>query len=357
MSDFIPVSTKHLVPTVRAILKSGRIPVLWGPAGIGKTDMVNSLAPEFGGGLWDLPAANLMPSDLMGLPVADLAAGVAKFIQLGMLPTDPMARGVLFADEISNVSLSMQGALFRLLLARKLGDYTVPPGVVIAAAGNRMSDRGAAQRMSHPMGNRLVHIIVEVDAEAWCSWAVRANLHPGVIGAVRFKGELLTTAPADVKGEIPAFASPRSMHILSDVLKTGELPPETELAVIGGTVGPGVAAEIMGYMRDYRDLPSFAEIIKDPDGARVPANGSARFAVVTMLAQGVRRFSEKGDARLDKVIAGAFKYIDRVDADFGVIFVRDVVDVKAVTSSPAFARYVSRNSAVLGGDTSLGAVA
>jgi MoxR-like ATPase len=51
-------------------------------------------------------------------------------------------QGILFLDEITSAPPTVSAAAYQLILDRRLGDYVVPEGWVIFAAGNRQGDRG-----------------------------------------------------------------------------------------------------------------------------------------------------------------------------------------------------------------------
>src|SRR6516225_4363107 len=85
-------------------------------------------------------------------------------------------------------------------LDRRLGEYTLPGGWAIVAAGNRDSDRAATTRMPTPLRNRFVHIDFEVDVQEWSEWAIKANVGPEVIAFIRFRPELLSAFDRVMRG-------------------------------------------------------------------------------------------------------------------------------------------------------------
>ena len=103
----------------------------------------------------------------------------------------------------------MQPDCYQLVLDRRLGDYTMPDGWAIVAAGNRDSDRAATMRMPTPLRNRFVHLDFEVDIQEWSEWAIQAAIRPEVIVFLRFRPELLSQFDRDAN----AFPSPRVLGI------------------------------------------------------------------------------------------------------------------------------------------------
>jgi MoxR-like ATPase len=53
---------------------------------------------------------------------------------------------------------TVSAAAYQLILDRRLGDYVVPEGWVIFAAGNRQGDRGVTYSMPAPLANRFSHL-------------------------------------------------------------------------------------------------------------------------------------------------------------------------------------------------------
>ena len=58
----------------------------------------------------------------------------------------------------------VQASCYQLALDHKLGEYVLPEGWAIIAAGNRDSDRAVTTRMATPLRNRFVHLETEFSA-------------------------------------------------------------------------------------------------------------------------------------------------------------------------------------------------
>jgi MoxR-like ATPase len=97
--------------------------------------------------------------DLRGLPFLG-ADNRSKWATPDFLPQD--GEGILSLDELNAAPAMVQASCYQLVLDRKLGEYTLPDGWAIVAAGNRDSDRGATTRMPTPLRNRFVHLDFEV---------------------------------------------------------------------------------------------------------------------------------------------------------------------------------------------------
>jgi hypothetical protein len=97
---------------------------------------------------------------------------------------------------------------------RKLGEYVLPDGWVVIAAGNPASEQGIHFSMPRPLRNRFVHLELEADLNDWCKWAVGAGVRPEIIAFLRFKPDLLHTA--DATSDANAWPTPRSWEMSAE---------------------------------------------------------------------------------------------------------------------------------------------
>ena len=167
------------------------------------------------------------------------------------------------------------------MLDRALGEYRLPDGWTVFAAGNREGDRAVTSRMSSALANRFVHLSFEPDLDDWSRWAMgQADLRPEVVAFLRWRPDLLHRfEPAE-----KAFPSPRAWASVSHILAATP-PAEIEFALYEGTVGRGAAIEFTGFLRVFRSLPSLDGILLNPATAPVPDEPSALCAVATGLAR------------------------------------------------------------------------
>jgi hypothetical protein len=235
-----------------------------------------------------------------------------------------------------------QAGCYQLVLDRKLGEYALPDGWVVIAAGNPASERGVHFSMPRPLRNRFVHLDLEADLNDWCKWAVGAGVRPEIIAFLRFKPDLLHTA--DATSDANAWPTPRSWEMASNVLrdianrqKTTFLSCaiEFEAQLLDGTVGPAAAAELIAFLRLFRQLPSIDEILLNPETAPLPAETSAQIAIATAL----------GRAMTDNSVARGLRYLDRMPTEMRVMAMRDAAARDtAITHTPEFVRFGVQHS-------------
>jgi hypothetical protein len=333
--------------TLNYLIDAQQPGMLWGPPGVGKSSVIRQVATARGIGLIDLRLSQLDAVDLRGIPSV-LATGKTHWNQPTFLPTE--GEGILFLDEINLGAPSVMAAGYQLVLDRKLGDYELPPGWIVLAAGNRTQDRTNVQQMSTALKNRFVHLDYEVNLDDWCDWALRNGVHVSVLSFIRFRPTMLNMFDAPLKGDdadkrrqaqamkdANAFATPRSWEFMSKMV-TQQPDPEVEYDLFCGTVGEGAAAEFMGYLKYYRDLPNLDALLMNPSKTNVPSEPATLYALSTGLA------AKATDDNFDRVV----QYALRMPQEFQVLLMKDAVTrSESLTNTKAFNEWTVKNSNVL----------
>lgn len=305
---------------------------LWGPPGVGKSQITAQAAASLGLDLIDVRAVLLDPVDLRGLPTVR-TDGRAHWSPPVFLPTE--GRGVLFLDELNAAPPLVQAACYQLILDRRVGEYRLPDGWAVAGAGNREQDRAVTHRMPSALSNRLVHLEIEPSLEDWANWAQGAGVRPEVVAFLRFRPALLHDF--DPAAPTRAFASPRSWSFVSAILESAPCP-EVEMDLYRGAVGDAAATEFAGFLRVWRELPDTEAVLSDPATAPVPREPAAVYAICEALAR------KAGEETMD-ALAG---YASRLPPEFGMLLMRDAVRHDAsVVRTEAFAGWARDNAHVL----------
>src|SRR6201990_1258900 len=237
-----------------------RVPLhIWCACGVGKSQIVAQVATDLNWQFLDIRAIQLDPVDLRGLP--RISADQAEWVPPKFLPTS--GQGILFLDELTSAPQMTQAGCYQLVLDRKLGEYRLPDGWVVIAAGNPASERGVHFSMPRPLRNRFVHLDLEPDFEDWSKWAVKAGVRPEIIAFLRFKPSLLHDA--DATSDQNAWPTPRSWEMASQVL-TGVAKrqgsagfaagTEIEAALLEGTIGEAETTGFVAFLRPFWRVPS-----------------------------------------------------------------------------------------------------
>jgi len=249
----------------KSLLKAFRVKrplFLWGPPGIGKSELVEGIANDLGGLMIDLRLGQMEPTDIRGIPFYNKDIGKMDWAPPVELPDEEMAKDypivVLFLDELNSAAPSVQSAAYQLILNRRIGKYKLPDNVVMVAAGNRESDKGVTYRMPTPLANRFIHQEMKVDFPSWLEWAVNNRIHKDVVGYLSFAKQDLYDF--DAKSASRAFATPRSWTFVSELLAEGD-DDDTTMNLIAGTVGEGLAVKFMAHKKVAGKMPNPADIL------------------------------------------------------------------------------------------------
>ena len=302
-----PSSLRSALPK---LLAKQRPVFLWGAPGVGKSDVIKQIAEDHKLELRDVRLSLLDPIDLKGFPTIDSVKKQMSWLPADFLPKK--GKGLLFLDEMNSAPQSVQAAAYQLVLNRKIGEYKLPDGWSVMAAGNRASDRSVVHAMPAALANRFVHLDFDINVDDWSHWAMENELHTDLRAFIRFRPNLLHCF--DSASNPRAFPSPRSWAFVNDIYKDNH-SADDEYELIKGTVGEGAAAEFSGFVRQIKDLPTIDQVLLDPDGTKVPTSPAGMYAMATALD------SKATTANIARIM----KYTDRMPVEFQVVFVRSAI--------------------------------
>jgi len=315
----------------------GRKPVLIkGAPGIGKTDVVTQACQAAGANLIVSHPVVSDPIDFKGMPF--VSDGRADFLPFGDLRKliEAQTSTVFFLDDLGQAPPTVQAAAMQLILARRINGHKVADVVTFIAATNRKQDKAGVSGILEPVKSRFATIIeLTPDLEDWVSWALRAGLPTELIAFIRFRPALLHnfTPTADITNT----PCPRTVANVGGLMGLG-LTPDLEFEAYSGAAGEGFAAELMGFLRIFRNLPNPDAVLLNPETADVPTAPATLYALAGALA---RKASENTMDRLTR-------YALRLPAEFQVLLIRDAVRHDGqVVNTRAFIDWASKNTEVL----------
>jgi hypothetical protein len=337
----IPVRPSELVDVVEHVMSVGRPCMIWGPPGIGKSDIIAQIGNRENRPVIDLRLLLMEPTDLKGIPFYDPKTETMKWGKPGELPGEAdteLHNAILFLDEINAAPQSVQAAAYQLILNRRVGEYELPEGVSIVAAGNRETDRAVTFRMPSALANRFMHFELIVSFEDWQDWAIRNGVNSDVIGFLTAHPNYLFQF--DPKSGDKAFATPRSWTFVGEAL-TDKLSDKLNEVMVAGTVGLGLATEFMTSRRLKGKLPNPRDIVlgkvttlKDDKAIDVSAKYSLVIGMCYAMSEIKQEFEmdkTKGEKDWNKVTDNFLKFM-MVETHFK----KEMVIMAAVT---AFRRY------------------
>ncbi len=307
------ISTTELYKHIHILIQTDTPLFIHGSPGIGKSYIVADVAQTNGLELVDVRLSQMDPVDLRGVP--SIKNEQTVWMPPVFFPKESDSEGILFLDELNAAPPSVQAAIYQLVLNRQMGEYILPKGWRIICAGNRISDRGVVFRLPTPLANRMVHLHVQARFDDFKLFALKANLHHFVIGFLGFRPDLLSTDPVVEDDANPAFATPRSYHMLSNILKaTQDLSSIT--SIVYGTIGYSAGIEFVSYVKVYEELPDIAAIYEGhyPKIVNQPA---MLYAMVSALVE----YYQGSDTQKEHL----FAFSQLLPTEFGVMLIKDVI--------------------------------
>jgi hypothetical protein len=307
--------------------------MLWGPPGVGKSQIVSQIAERHAAPVIDVRLSQMEPSDLRGIPFR--VENRVEWAAPSLLPDEDRhgKYGILFLDEITSSPPSVSAAAYQLILDRRLGDYLVPSGWAIFAAGNRQGDRGVTYAMPSPLANRFSHFEVEANLDDWVAWAYGNGIDERLVGFLRYKPERLFDFDP---GRHPiAFPSPRSWEFASRALRKFEDLPDLLLPALQSCVGASAGLELHAFVRNLDRMPDLEAILAGKE-VPLPEDIDIQYAVASSLVGRAIRDQEKIGTVLD--------YADKFPLrEMGIMMVFDIHKAvgQRLFSVPQFSKWAN----------------
>lgn len=294
--------------------------MLWGPPGVGKSDMVRQVGLRENAAVIDIRLSQMEPSDLRGIPFR--IDDKVEWATPAILPDAKKhgEKGILFLDEITSAPPSVSAAAYQLILDRRLGEYQVPDGWAIFAAGNRQGDRGVTYTMPAPLANRFSHFDVDTHLDDWVAWAYQNEIDEKVIAFLRFRPELLFDF--DPAHNPVAFPSPRSWEFAHRSLHKFGGNSELLQGTLQACVGPAAGIELTAFVNSLDKMPDLDDIIAGNE-VPVPTEIDLQYAVAAALVG--RAIRSKDNDNATTVIGHILRYAGLFpQREMGVMLVSDL---------------------------------
>ena len=319
------VSPNGAKASITHALKKKRPIFLWGPPGIGKSDIVSQICDTFSNShLIDIRLSLWEPTDIKGIPYFDSNSGTMVWGAPSELPTEEFAAQfdyiVLFLDEMNSAAPSVQAAAYQLILNRKVGTYKLPDNVMIVAAGNREADKGVTYRMPAPLSNRFIHLELAVNFDDWFSWAIDNNQHTDVVGYLTFaKKDLYDFDP---RSSSRSFATPRSWSFVSELIEDN-LDESTTTDLVAGAVGEGLAVKFMAHRKVASSMPNPSDILAGKVKEMRTKEISAMYSLTVSLCYELKEASDKNDKKFDDKVNNFLRFaMDNFDTELVVMGIK-----------------------------------
>jgi len=211
--------------------------LLSGVHGIGKSEILESVAKELGIGCIVVDLSLLESVDLVGIPA--IADGRTAYNPPDFLPGE--GEGLFAIEEINRAPRGTLAPALQLLSARRLHQYELPPGWLPVAACNPSDGGYHVEELDPALLSRFVRLDVVADVVEWLRWAESNQIHDAVCRYVR-------NTPDVFEGE----SNPRGWAYISRILKTHEKNGSNGDDILGVTIA-GLVGDVhaAAFLRCY----------------------------------------------------------------------------------------------------------
>lgn len=333
------VTMREAQQYVEDCMFANNIPFIKGSPGIGKSAVMKAVAKKNMLELIDHRVSTSAPEDFSGLPdfftnpQGERRAQFVPFGDLFPLEGDPLPKNkegwLLFLDEMNSGTRMVQAASYKALLDRMTGQKHFHERLLIAAAGNKESDKAIVERLSTALKSRVVTINVRVDhTEFMEDVAFKYNWDARIIGYLGANGQdaLMDFDPNSTEDN---FCCPRTWEMVNNFLTVpGFEMGEKKQSLIAGTITSGVAVAFTRFCALMKDLITVEAVLADPKNARVPGSEGQKWLLVSQM------FSKMNTENFGKMC----DYVSRLDLAFRLLFFRGaMVKNNKLRAHPAFA--------------------
>lgn len=325
----ITVTPKELTKLLKHAIKSKVVPMVKSSPGVGKSEIVQQVAKVFKLLVIDLRLSQCEPTDLNGYP--DIDKNKAAYIPFNTFPleNDDIPKGykgwLLFLDEFTSATQSVQAAAYKLILDKAVGQFPLHKNVVIVCAGNLVTDMAFVTRKNTAIQSRLTHLSLVSSAKDWIEWATTQKIDHRIISYIEYNNDALDSFEVSKNNE--TYSCPRTWVFIHKLINKEHKVSIDMLPLLAGTIGEGGARSFFGFLSVYDDLPTVNEIMTNPLGTKVPEELSSIFALTGTLAKHMT---------VDKV-EDILSYVKRLPEEYQIVTMQkafkitpDILDIDVV---------------------------
>ena len=322
-------------------LKAGLTPMVASSPGMGKSDIIRTIAELFKLKVIDFRVSQCEPVDMQGYPGVINGRMTFHIPEYFPIEGDKIPDGydgwLLFLDEFNSGNKQTEAAAYKLILDREVYKHKLHSRCLIAAAGNLTTDRAIVNTQSTATTSRLTHYRMRIDHKVWVDWANAHEVDHRIISLIKFKPELLHRF--DTSTNELTFPCPRTWEFASKVITGKDIINHITKTRLAGTIGEGAAVELATYSEIYQNLPTIEQILANPkSGWKVPKEPSEQYAVTTMLSHNTTAKT------IDKIIIA----INRLPVDFQVITFKDIYKrTPELKGHPVIKEWIAKNSSII----------
>jgi len=198
--------------------------------------------------------------DIRGAIYADDELGKTVWFPPEFLPGEDQPDGILFLDELTAADQRLQISAYSLILDRRVGNYRLPDGWQVIAAGNASFHGAVSHDMGTALADRMFHFNVTTVIDAFLAHAVEKGFAPEVMAYLRVRPDKLDDTQAQLAADHLVGASPRGWEDVSNVLKAN-ISDAAKRVFVQGRIGAANAAEFFGVLREIQAATDVVKLL------------------------------------------------------------------------------------------------
>ncbi len=205
--------------------------LMYGPPGIGKTDIASQIAREKDIGFISISMTHHTRQSAIGLPaiktitingqekeVTEYTLSEILALVYNYIEETGKKEGIMFIDEFNTLSPSLEPAMLQFLQEKTFGGNKLPEGYVILAAGNHSKDNHGVKELDGATLDRFLIFDLEADIDTFLEYAREHDMDDNVIRFLRSYPDYL--CKYEYKGEDSEIVTPRAWEELSILIKS-----------------------------------------------------------------------------------------------------------------------------------------
>lgn len=364
LSNVSEIDQETYMRMLRYSVRTGGNVMVFGPAGVGKTECAMQAALAEGFQYVYLNLSVLEAPDMVGLPqVKDDKTCYAppETIPLYDEKRKPI---VLLVDEVDKAKPELQNPCLELFQMRAMNGRRMNIHSVIAT-GNLPDEGAFSQPVSHALTNRCMVFRVSSSFEPWLDWAVGNGVNPLVTGFLSKNPEFLLMP--DASGDATAYChpSPRAWTMAARDLD-GTSSKDTvdfQTLLVSGRVGTAAAVKFRVWLQHYREIePLITELVQRGTHPNIAGMTIDRQFVCAISACGAiaaecrkaetQKVTPELQAKVNKITENVFGWFNKLPSEFvigaakTVLTMKMIQDLNLVKIAPFMQAYLKIRSAM-----------
>lgn len=324
------MNTKQAKHAIKHAIERNIVPILLGPPGVGKSDIVKQLAKELSRPFKETRPAQHPIEDYIGIPVLSTDRKSMNFAFPSSLPKEDYT--LFFIDEFPQATPNVQGAMSSIILDREINGHKLPDNTAIILAGNRQKDRASTFAIPSHIKDRVMFIDVEFNKDSWCEWATKNEVEPCAIAFIKFRPTLLTDFnPAEDK-----HCTARSFTQAAKCLSVEDNYLRFEM--LKGLIGDGPASELNAYLKIWQSLPEFSAILESPNKIPLTEKPDIQYAITEMVSTNttIENFPT------------VMQFIERLPIEFQMNYIISTnIRLPQIGTTNTFLKFISTNKSII----------